>query len=395
MTPSLHMNRTCGFVTVGSSVLTSKDGVEVKIIDVTESNAGVNNVSHESHENEEKTEITCSSLSNCGCWFTACTSDKRLFTWRTDSWTLLSIRILNRAASSVKFTPTAQGIVVADKTGDAYLFSVQNSTENGKLLLGHLSMLLDVIVSPCENFIVTCDRDEKIRVSKFPNAYNIQSYCLGHEEFVSKIDFFPSDKNILVSGSGDGSIRFWNYLEGKQIGIVHCDTDLKPKFYQESNGETGNHLGSKEPLAVRDFSAKERNGVTIIAVTLETFNGCILYSISGNIAAVNSVLLNILTLDVEPWDILLTGSGELLCLASIEKRPVSVYIFNEKTSEFLSDEQSVDCKLKFLVSSFNSKWVLFKNVPPPKIEPVMHKRRFDDLQEYKERKRHRLASKSS
>ncbi len=53
------------------------------------------------------------------------------------------------------------------------------------LLLGHLSMLLDVLVTDCSRFVVTCDRDEKIRVSRYPNAYNIHTYCLGHTEFVT------------------------------------------------------------------------------------------------------------------------------------------------------------------------------------------------------------------
>ncbi len=53
------------------------------------------------------------------------------------------------------------------------------------LLLGHLSMLLDATVSLCERYLVTCDRDEKIRISCFPNAYNIHIYCLGHTEFVT------------------------------------------------------------------------------------------------------------------------------------------------------------------------------------------------------------------
>ena len=40
-------------------------------------------------------------------------------------------------------------------------FDVEAS--DGVCILGHLSMLLDVTMSECGHYIVTCDRDEKIR----------------------------------------------------------------------------------------------------------------------------------------------------------------------------------------------------------------------------------------
>lgn len=99
-----------------------------------------------------------------------------------------------------------------------YLYRyVVDGSEDGELLLGHVSMLLDMVLhiyttlliisvlsntcsgsvlsntsdmplhvkvlSPDDRFIVTADRDEKIRVSCLPNAYNIACYCLGHREF--------------------------------------------------------------------------------------------------------------------------------------------------------------------------------------------------------------------
>ena len=88
-------------------------------------------------------------------------------------------------------------------------------------ILGHLSMLLDICLSPCGNYVISSDRDEKIRVSKYPNAYNIHCYCLGHTDFVTSIQVVPNfQENILLSASGDGSIRLWKYLEGIQVSVT-------------------------------------------------------------------------------------------------------------------------------------------------------------------------------
>ena len=73
-------------------------------------------------------------------------------------------------------------------------------------------MLLDIKLSKCGKFIITCDRDEKIRISHYPNAYNIHNFCLGHTDFVTSISLYQD--NYLISGSGDGTLRLWNYLKG-------------------------------------------------------------------------------------------------------------------------------------------------------------------------------------
>ena len=83
--------------------------------------------------------------------------------------------------------------------------------------LGHLSMLLDIKLSLCGKFIITADRDEKIRISHYPNAYNIHNFCLGHSDFVTSIELLPQQRTQLVSGSGDGTLKIWEFLKGAQI----------------------------------------------------------------------------------------------------------------------------------------------------------------------------------
>lgn len=60
-----------------------------------------------------------------------------------------------------------------------------------ELLLGHYnSILTSLHVSPCGKFVVTTDREKKARVSIMPpnplaGAHEIQSYCLGHTDFLT------------------------------------------------------------------------------------------------------------------------------------------------------------------------------------------------------------------
>lgn len=65
---------------------------------------------------------------------------------------------------------------------------------------------------------MTCDRDEKIRVTNYPGTHLIETYCLGHTEYVSAVSFLPTDPNqILLSISGDKMLKIWNYLQGVEV----------------------------------------------------------------------------------------------------------------------------------------------------------------------------------
>lgn len=62
---------------------------------------------------------------------------------------LLSQRELARATSEICFTPDSNNLLVADKTGDGYLYEcVPDANKSGKWLLGHYSMVLDVLMTP-------------------------------------------------------------------------------------------------------------------------------------------------------------------------------------------------------------------------------------------------------
>lgn len=93
-----------------------------------------------------------------------------------------------------------------------------------KLLLGHVSVMTDVIISEVQcglkrkQYILTADRDEHIRVSRgTTQAHIIENYCLGQREFVTKLCIVPWNSEILVAGSAEPSLRVYHWRTGQLI----------------------------------------------------------------------------------------------------------------------------------------------------------------------------------
>ncbi|KAH8387350.1 hypothetical protein KR093_006501 [Drosophila rubida] len=140
-----------------------------------------------------------------------------LYKSRPEHAKLLSIRPLSRASSALRFAPDSTSLLVTDKTGDCYQFDCNADVEAPpKLILGHLSIVYDILWTADLRHIISCDRDDKIRVTNYPASYDIHSYCLGHKEFVAGLALL-GDQQQLVSVSGDKTLRIWNYASGEEL----------------------------------------------------------------------------------------------------------------------------------------------------------------------------------
>lgn len=111
--------------------------------------------------------------------------------------------------------------VYADRFGDVYRLKPSTNAqelfaEEAELLMSHLAIVTCMVFTKNKRFLITGDNNEKIRVSFYPNAFAIKSFCLGHCEQITAL--LPLEVDRLVSSSGDGTIRWWN-LNGDQVAI--------------------------------------------------------------------------------------------------------------------------------------------------------------------------------
>lgn len=181
-------------------------------------------------------------------------SSKILVIFNVNNWSVNKVFLLERKPKHIIFTSNEQKIIVNNRSGDVFLFdlSMENYSK-GDFLLGHNSIILDLALDPNEKFLITTDRDEKIRVSNFPNCYNIRSYCLEHTEFVSCISFLTS--RLMISGGGDGTIRVWDFKQGLQVNHRVCSADFNP--CPEKLAIRKIHPYTSQNIAVTFYGAKE------------------------------------------------------------------------------------------------------------------------------------------
>ncbi|KZT37736.1 hypothetical protein SISSUDRAFT_823919 [Sistotremastrum suecicum HHB10207 ss-3] len=178
----------------------------------------------------------------------ACGDDKKLLVWRLSESGLeeLDSRELPKKPTCLQLTAKGQKILVADKFGDVFSYPLlppeQPSTStpstqkgghassHGTLILGHTSILTELILVERENrpFIVTADRDEHIRISRYPQGFIVHRYCLGSTRFVSSLCDLGNGQ--LLSGGGEDVLRVWEWDSGECLRTIDVGSSVKPSI---------------------------------------------------------------------------------------------------------------------------------------------------------------------
>lgn len=182
--------------------------------------------------NQEKRYFVFGQLSPSEKYLAVCDNLKNLIVYCTTDWNVLTSFVIERKCDHIIFNEKEDKLIVSNRSGWIYgyqlvISGLKDDQNRETFLLGHNAIILDVKLSLDSKYLATCDRDEKIRISNYPNCYNIESYCLGHTQFVSCITFI--NEKLLISGSGDGSLRLWQFTQGKELSVYSFPDDIGAK----------------------------------------------------------------------------------------------------------------------------------------------------------------------
>ena len=152
-------------------------------------------------------------------------------------------------------------LIVADKTGDIFVIC-GNDLETQNLELGHLANVTGVSYftqqtnGKNKSYLLSSDSDGKIRVSNSPNYFDIQSFCLGHEAFVSSFTVLPSGDSQqsarILSGGLGAELMLWNLIDGQRLQCLDLTT-LRPTAASSST-DAGSSSANKGDCYISQVS---------------------------------------------------------------------------------------------------------------------------------------------
>ncbi|POI34690.1 hypothetical protein CIB84_001559 [Bambusicola thoracicus] len=139
------------------------------------------------------------------------------------------------------FSPSGDYFVLTDDNKHLILFRTKPSWECISIRKGVCEGLPEKALSPDDRYILTADRDEKIRVSLTKAPYNIVSYCLGHED-IPTVYIFQLDavaQQLVYREQIALKHKCWDiaFEETGEIWTLQEDSEAPLQLYKPCDGQ--------------------------------------------------------------------------------------------------------------------------------------------------------------
>ncbi|KAF3988773.1 hypothetical protein FT663_03861 [Candidozyma haemuli var. vulneris] len=222
-------------------------------------------------------------------------SDKAAVIFKIDTandncLSLVKRQVFPKRPCAISTTFDDSQLIVADKFGDVYSILIDEEApvdeKSLQPILGHVSMLSDVLVSKHENkqYILTGDRDEHIRVTNYPKSYVAKQWLFGHSEFVSCLHIPSFNTDLLISGGGDDYLALWNWYTGERLATVDLRTHIEPHLSDfHLPPERFRNEDSKREISIAKVETFKIGQQNILAVLCEHTNCIITFVIEEDL----------------------------------------------------------------------------------------------------------------
>lgn len=208
--------------------------------------------------------------------------------------------------------------------------------------LGHYSVVTDMLMikktGSDSRYVVTSDKDEKIRVSRWPHSYDAICYCMGHTQYITSLCLVQNPSmnlDLLISSGGDGQLFGWDYEKG---------TKLFQHNVQVDHSTTSSSLRTLFNAANTSISnALYHASKNLLFVSVEFSDVISIFQLSS---PTELKLLTTVTVPIVPIKMSVDPNSQSLWIAglttSASQSPVQIYdvldttiaINNEKTAQF-------------------------------------------------------------
>jgi len=253
--------------------------------------------------------------SNNGRYIVASLTNKHLYCWEynntTNIYQYISYTILKKRPTSIVYSTingygldsTKDILLVSDKAGDVWSIdlpcltkqvlvsghcasvitdmaiyqlpsssealsssSVVASSSSSSSLSLNTSTLLKTHNENITSLVATSDRDEKIRITCFPNMVTIMAYCLGHTNVVTSISFFHiNQKLFLISSGWDHCYIIWDPITGLILDKISTVSSLSSSTVVVDDNVNGNNNDHDDLIKDNDKNDDTDNNVNAAA----------------------------------------------------------------------------------------------------------------------------------
>eukprot|EP01032_Pedospumella_encystans_P007973 gene7973-9507_t len=158
-------------------------------------------------------------------------------------------------------------LLASDKAGEVFAINAP-LLEKQVLLAGHTaSVITDLAIhaSAKAHYVATSDRDEKIRISHFPDMENIHTFLLGHTKVVASVNFVELNGKVLALTTGwDHKLNLWDAHSGNLLQpisfLTETDKAESSASVEQKEGETEEAEGDVVAEATEPVEGGDNDG---------------------------------------------------------------------------------------------------------------------------------------